>query len=725
MAADVTFDPYDIPLAMDSTPILVYRFDTEAEGEARLQALPNVFCLRVQFEEGASYPVAYFEYTFDDTDPSSPYPSQFDDVWPLTAQGRWVVSNDDRLVVYGITSSGIRRIIFDGFAQIPQVNLSPNSQSVTFTAVGTPIRCWDTPIGGAFYRNADHPELSDPDEVVATDLPTRFNPDRQPNCVPTEGEIEGEDDGYPVFLDHRIRRDPDPRTYWTVGKAIRYLLAKWNSQEEPIYIKNWSFFGVDKLLQARKPKSGEFFDPGDPNTYTASDVVIRDYDATNKAWPDVLQDLCGYAGAAFKWILEQDENDEPMWRVRIYRKDAGATNPALDLLLDEPGGPLDPGANNLAELNLSRDSAALVNSFKIETNPIDVEVSIVLALGYEPAAGDESDANRKKYLLSALTAGTSSDRKKYREWVADEAGDGHWDYPTSMWLEEIALDLSAVLGEDDPETGPNYVKRLRPGERTLISKDSLGKARRAVLHISRDYAGECPAVWDGSGTWQPIPSGWEPLKDRFGIAVTVEDPEAWDIGKYSGADPQNPGRTLRAITSQANPSSTDPNTQRFYLMLTAVIESDLMLAARALPRQASPTRFIKERRLECRDHFRQQIVAANSWYNQTDEPINARDDTAKAEAHAEAQRSAQEFPPMVGQAVIPWLTNSYRIGDRLRMVAGRDVTFQANAGTDSGEAERYPFITGIDYDFTGDRQHTTLHYSDNATRPQGEGLRNA
>ena len=734
MPANVDFDSYPLPLDGDSVPILVFRFDAGVGADAdpeegqRYQPLPNVYCRSISLKEGADPGSARFEYVFNDTDPESRYPTQFEQVWPLAARGRWVVRNDDRLVVVGITDTGFARVLFDGFAQIPQVDLTPESQSVTFGAVGVASRCWDTPIGGARYRNADDPEFDHIDTTMLTDLPTRFNPDREPNCTPDDHDIGAADVGYPQFLDEKIVRDPDPRTYWTIGKAVRYLLAVHNEQDaSPLWVRNPDFTTIDNVLKARKPRDdAEFYDPGDASTYESSDIIVRDYEATGKAWPDAVAELCGFAGAVVRFELTQDEDGDPVTTLKCRRGDATKQAVATrDVYLDRPGV-LDVATTNVSELHVSRDSVNLVNAVAIETDPIQVEVSIVLGLGFSPLVGDEVDGMRNSFLSSALADASSDDRAKYRLYVADEAGDGHYDFGTSAFVDGsgAALDMTDIFGKfDDEPSGLKYVKRLRPADgHTLISKDGAGKPRRATLCLSRDYAGAAPAVWDGTGHWQPVTGGWELLKDRFGIRVTIDDPEAWDIGAYAGDDPQNAGKVLRGITSQANPSAPGAgvehqNTKRFYLMLTALIDSDVMIPAEAGKRDASPTKYERRRRVDAKDHFKQQVVAKNTWYNRTGEPINARDDTEKAQAHAEAARSAQEFPTIAGSVTIPWLTNAYKLGDRIRRIAGRGVSFQTNAGNDE-EAPRYPYITAIDLEFSGERQATILRYSDQRSGPQ-------
>ena len=84
------------------------------------------------------------------------WPSQFEQVWPIDAQGPYVVNPDDRLVVMGQNPDGSPLILFDGFAQVPQVDLTPRFQSVNFAAVGTAVRCYDTRISGRIHAQRGH-----------------------------------------------------------------------------------------------------------------------------------------------------------------------------------------------------------------------------------------------------------------------------------------------------------------------------------------------------------------------------------------------------------------------------------------------------------------------------------------------------------------------------------------------------------------------------------------
>ena len=119
---------------------------------------------------------------------------QFEQVWPIDAQGPYVVNPDDRLVVMAPNPDGSPLILFDGFAQVPQVDVTPRSQRVTFTAVGVAVREWDSPISGRVQRHSDPVGLQDTsgDSDVQIDLPCRFNP--SDTSVGSRGRLSAEPD---------------------------------------------------------------------------------------------------------------------------------------------------------------------------------------------------------------------------------------------------------------------------------------------------------------------------------------------------------------------------------------------------------------------------------------------------------------------------------------------------------------------------------------------------
>ena len=700
MAGSFDFEPRDVPLSSPAAMIRVCRYHPARVGAGRFEVLPNVVCERIRYREGPEPPAARFRYVLDGTEGASGAPSDFGGLWPLDAAGPHVVRDDDRLVVLAVTPSGELRVLFDGFARSPRVDVTPRSQRVGFLAVGAAVRCWDEPIGGRWQRHADDPFHG---EVAAVDLPTRFNPDGKPNCAPDGFDVERGNASiqFPVFLDPDLDRDPDPRSYWTLGKFVRHILGVYNDQE---YVKNPDFDRIDALLRSRTPAPGSAFI--DSNEATAADVVIRDFDASNLPWPEALAAQLGLAGFGMRFVTGEDGDGSPRNEIEIYRKDAEG-GAARDLLLSEVGSELNPARCNVGGLRLQRDSRAIVNAVTVETSQRRTEVSIVLAPGFEPVPGDEAAEARARYLRANLTTATDEARRKYRFYVANEAGDGHWDYRSAAWSNS-ALDLSPVF-PSRRDGKPSYVKRLRPGSSRLVTRDANGRPLRAELAFSRDYSGAAPAVWDGSGNWQPISGGWELLEDRLGIFIVVEDPEAWPIGEYTGDTPQEPSRTLRGITSQANPAA--PN-GRFFLRLTTVIDDDSMISAAVDARPASPTSHARRRRVDARDHFGLEVVSARSTHNPTSTPRIVRDDSSRALTWARQLQAAHELPPLTGGATIPGLVTAYRVGDRVARINGRDIGLQTNLGAGQGEAPVYPAISALTWDFTADRQVTILELAD-------------
>lgn len=685
-------------------PVAVARYD----GLLSVTILPNVACEMVSFREGAEAPVAQLRYLLDERARADGYPVDFEDLWPVEAPGPYVLRPDDRVLVLTWTPSGRRIVLFDGFCQVPQVDLTESSQSVTITAVGAATRCWDEPIAGRVQRDGDDPQDTDPASQVSTDLPCRFNPSGQdgrerPNCTPLNYDVNQGSltKAYPVFLDEHIERSPDPRRYWTLAGAVRYLLGVYNGDQR--FVQNPLFSDLDTLLQARTPKANVngAYDPSDPASYTSSDIVVRDFDATNKAWPDAMGHLLGLSGFGMRFDLATDGNGLPVNSLTIYRRDAATAAAPKDLLLDAAGATLDPTRNTVQRLHLARDLNSVVNAWTVETRVRRVEASFVLAPGFVPAAGDEQAANRNQFLKSQLTAAdaTVATRRKYRWYVADECGDGH--YSGTGWTSGVGAGIALKDLFPPRDDGTNtYVRRMRPGMNQLASRDSANRPRTATLYYSTDYAGPFPAVWDGSGTWKPIPNPqWNVLEDRLGIEIIAEDPEAIHLGGQKNL--------LKGITAQ---TGTDPNVKKFYLRLTTVIDDDLMLPAVLGARLASPTQFERRRRIDAHDHFEQLRVHKSSPYFDAtkadpgdDAPTwqTVRDDTPKALAHAQALRAAHEFPPLAGSATLPFLSDGIRVGDRIRAIAGRDVSLQVNAGTDQGEGVVYPVVVAVTWHLAG------------------------
>lgn len=702
MPGTFTLDNSNAPLTAPATPVAVFKFaPTLTDDEDRYRLLPNVVVDHIEHAIGAVPSTARFHYLLDNAGLYPDWPSQFEDIWPQTARSSdYVVVTDDRIAVVAWTPQGERRLLFDGFAQIPQVNFSEGRQQVSFVASGVEIRAWDVPIGGRKQRDGDDPKDG---PEIQTDLPVRFNPSDGkggvfPNCTPDDHDVDEDDDtiSYPVFLEERLERSASLRTLWTVSKAARYILRTQNTDGK--YILNPSMQDLTDLLQVREPNPANgTIDPANPSTYKTKDAPLRDLDVANQPWPEALHTMLGSIGFGFYFRTPRDNGDGgPTTPLYVYRLDADKRTPK-NVLLDDYGSQLDTSKNDVSSLALARDVNAVVNAFSIETPNKLWEVSIVLAPGFTPTPGDESGTNRNQFKNAAILDADPSIARRYRWYIGDECADGHWD--GSAFVTNYALDLSPLFPDTD-DGKPTYVRRYRKGRHHLLTLDSSKRPRKALLHFSQDYAGKYPAVWDGTGTWTKIARGWALLEHRLGIKVDIDDVNVWTAAKNV---------IIEGITWQAN---WTPG-KRFWLRLTTVIDDDIMLPSVVPARVASPTKFERRRRIDARDHYQFQGVYFPSEFNKTSgDDIIIRDDTDKALSLGRQYRSAHEMPPLSGTITLPYITNYYNLSDKIRKIVGRDVSLKSNAAGDKGEADRYPSVVKIAWDFTGDHQSTTLYLTD-------------
>jgi hypothetical protein len=726
MPGSFDLDGSSPPLAAPALSVYVARYD----GIANYAVLPNVRCLRIDYREGPEPPIARFAYVQDDElNRVFGWPSRLEDLWPLDAMGPYVVGADDRVVALAQNPDGSVQVFFDGFAQVPQADVSPQTERVTFAAVGVAARAWDYPIIGRVERDADSPKISSGEFDVRTDLPARFNPaDQRPgamggilgNSTPNaNATINNEIGNYPVFIEPLlIERESitgdDLVAPWYIADALKYLLAVEAGEEE--WVRWPNFATLDQLLNAKYPPPGS--DVFNPATAVSANVMIRDYDAANKPLPEVLADFLGYAGFLTAWQTTTDSDGLPVTYLRLYRRDAAATGTPKPVYLPaaDRTAVADASTANVAQLHLVRDCNSIANVWQVETAQRQVEITVVLAPLFQPSLGDEratSDptTGRGQFKKTNLTNAPTDARRKYRWYGADECGDGHWDAVNTSVIHS-AVDLRPVF-PDDEDGNATYATRYRPGSQTLVSRDPQGHPKKATLEILMGAISTDPSLptEPASSNWLTISHGWRLLEDRLGIEVTVEDPEDWSTG-----NPKLP--KINGITWQANP----PDGKQFTLRLTTVIEDDRGLDIAAEKRVASPTRFVRTRVADARDHFQYAEVSLNSLNYQAaggngTDPVKVRDDTQLALDHAKGLRSVHEFPLLAGSITIPYVTTYYEIGDRVQAIKGRDVSLRTNVGASAGEAAVYPWIVGISWSFEP-VQTTTLLLSDRRAERQ-------
>ena len=698
MPASASIESSTIPLSRSPALVGVYRY--QPSGSSPYQNLPNVRVMVIESREGPHPGVARFRYVFNPADPSTD-PTSFEQAMSYDCTLVNVVQNDDRLVVFGFNPDGSSTPLFDGFAQVPELTLSPSQELVTFVAYGVAVREWDTPVGGALMRDADNPTTVDD---VETDLSTYFNPRGLPNATPASADAKNVKNAtFPTFLDPLVVRSPDVRRLWTLPMAVRYLCFRNNPAGA--YIANPAGSLIDALLDSRSPIAGVTMNPSNPSTYKSEPIIVPDFPATGKPWPVALHELLEPNGFGMVFRLESDLKGDPSTRLDIFRRQDGAPSTYKDLYLQPSGEPLDPSRTNLAQARLVRDVAGVANVYAVTSDPVRYEASFVLAPGYPIATTDAASAlSIQSFDLSSPSFSTVN-RDKYRLYVFDETGEGHWNFTTSATVNDVPS-LAALLGLATKENPEPYVKRRRIPSGELFTADSNRKPLRVRLAISTDYVGKSPGVWDGTGTWQTVVGGYQLLQDRLGVWINVPNPNGWNVGAPTAAGLPYPSGVVRGVEDQANTRAT-----HFVLRLTCVIEGDRGLTAVAGQRPSSATSFAITKRIDASDRYFKQVVGARSEFNTTGLPVVVRDDTEDATAEASARRLAGEAGEVAGSVTIPRFTDAYRIGDQIRSIQGRNLSLRTNPGAPIDEGEIFPSVVSLTWDFDS-RQYTTLQLSD-------------
>ena len=691
----VELDP--TPLSRPAAQVSVYRYSPN--GSPTYELLSNIKVLGIRYREGADPGIARFRYVFDPMNPPTD-PVHFQDVLSTDSDLPGVVRNDDRLVVFATNADGSPQALFDGFAQVPELDLSPTTELVTFLAYGAAIRAWDMPIGGALMRHADTPTtVAD----VTTNLETHFNPEGEPNATPSGADaVDGYGNTYPTFLDPLVVRPADIRRPWTLPMAARYLCFHHNPDQA--YIKNPDGSLLDSLLDSRSPNSNALFQPDDPTTYGSQPILVPDYPATGKAWPTVLSELLEPNGFGMAFRLDTDATGNPFTSLDIFRRQGGTSSTYKDLYLQNYGSTLEPGQTNLGAAHLARDISGVANSFTVESSLIRYEASFVLAPGFAVASSDAVDGNA----LSAYDRNNPNFSKnvdKYRLYVFDETGEGHWDFGSGATL-TTTPSLAALFFDPTSNRPVPYVRRRRIPLGELFTLDQAQRPLKAQLSISTNYSGTQPGLWDGSGTWQVVTGGFELLKDRLGIWINSTNPNGWNVGASKASGTPYPAGIVKGVEDQANSGGA-----RFRLRLTCVIEGDQTIAATAGRRASSPTQYTVNRWVDASDRYVKHIKAASSEFNATSSAVVVQDDGPSALADANARRSAGEAGEVAGTVTIPRFTSAYAIGDKVCSIQGRNLSLQTNAGTPASEAPVFPAVVGISWEFDG-RQQTILQLSD-------------
>jgi len=780
--ATTTYQPPPIAQGRKGLSLFVRRHDGSP--------LPNIRCLSRSRHEFHAW-TGQFRYAFDQSSfAGTADPRRVEQCLAMVAKGSRTLAIDDRIRVVRMVGTRRTDILFDGFLVAPQAELADKTEAVTFTVASVPIREWDTPLGGAVYRDNEGIDSAPNDDSnpalpqdIQTDLPARFNPNGKPNAIKKDNYSGEGNYKYPVFVDENLPtyRQTDTETivfpieHWTLAGAVKYCLAIGNprvpddadpeADPVPAYVDYSAFTYLDDLFTAVRSTSEDgWIDMSDPDTFTREPIIVADCDVTGMCWPDAVRRLIEPHGFGFRFDLKTDEDGEPKWKVVFYRKDDGTAR--KNAFLQRAGEDLIPGKSIVSALSLVRDCSGIQNQWRTLSKPVNREASVILgcttfieAADLVTSTGDPSADKSGRYIRNRppSISTTPFDPQFGRIFILGEgarADDGFYMAASGL-LRESPTSLDALFKESTAGVGGfkappsegteprTYVHRRRPPIAPLITKDIGGEPRAAILEVSINYGGTT-GVWDPSalnldevapdgpeslgGTWQQVPSGWTLLEDRIGIELTMANPRSWAIGSQGGNFLQSGVLDVLnclcngTLASVGNPR---PEVPRIFFRLTTVIEADHDIDATAKRRGASPTGFTITRFEDSRDRFKKHIITKrSSLAKEAGITVDTADvdDTDDAKSQSEARRRSNECGTFAGTVTVPYFTDSLNVGDKLKGVVGRDISFEMNAGREQGEAALYPIVIGIADHFEGG-QSTSVTLQDYRSEPPPEHRR--
>jgi hypothetical protein len=703
------------------------------------ERMPSIQCLNISEHEGVRPSVARFRYAFGDNNPYSP--QRIEEALSTLSNVPGAILPGDTLYVLAYRPDGTPEVLFHGEPVGFEATLSPDGEDAPILAVGVSRRLSDTPIGGPVLRSTATPlGINDAENIEATGLVAVFNPHGAGNCTADSVDyfyqplgVTDHDRQYPVFIDVNAAEEVDDpnnagqkikaRTKWTLANAARLLCWRYNGDEE--LVTNPKGRDLDDLLVTLEldPTNtlATAVDPNDPTTYVTKPIVVPNTPITGRDWLPQLHALIADRG--FASMLRPEFSGSPgdvggiRTRLDIYRVQTGEVK---DLLLQPEGSVLDLTLSNINVLDVTRDVSDAPNEIRVIGAPVRWQADFVLAPGYpsDPADSSSGTSSASPFDSNAIAEdSTRANIDKYRLYVFDEDGSGHYAYGSDAKVTGSPTSLDRIFGAPDPQTGvPTYATRTRPAkDGFLISKDGEGRRIRVQLEYSTDYTGPSPALWDATadgtdkGTWLPIDGGYTILKDRLGIRVSIDNPNKWTVNSSNGKPV-----VLKGVEAQADPVAPPVGqTSRFYLRLTAVIEADTAVEGLAERRPNAALPQTITRTVDARDRFAKEILAAASDFNPQavgpDADSVQRDDTAAALAEAIALRDATDAGVLDGSCTVPRITTFYKVGDRLRSIDGRNLGFRTDGGKSTDPAI-LPTIVGRSFDFMN--QSTSLQISD-------------
>ncbi|MCZ6655578.1 MAG: hypothetical protein O7D91_21425 [Planctomycetota bacterium] len=450
--------------------------------------------------------------------------------------------------------------------------------------------------------------------------------------------------GANLFLDFEaVRTFPAVRLQrgtaiaWTLARAVNYLIRVLNGRDGPGLI---TAPGLVELTRT--------FDPRDQ----LRNLTIR----KGTFLPAALDALLNPLG--YFWRIEFRQSSRA---IKFFRRGIGG--PLKTVQHQRIDAVFDQKKTNVERLGVTFDSSRVRNEVSGKGSPEHYELSMILHRAW-PESDDDKDSTDTRTDQDA--ADFQKIRNVYRKWVMNEGGDYIGTRP------EIRTPFNTIVFTFLRDV--KLLDRFQPRPRRLLPTITLDEENISpigqVQGVTVEYSNPAFDALDTSPTAKPEfllldPGGCQLLTHEAGILFT--------------------GRTV--------PDQVISQQEKARIRVTATLEADVNVTGFA-PRLAGsvltdPASLVLD--LSTAYHFRQRLTL--SIYALTKGEGSSRDDRIPLQLFCESMRDTWDQADVRGRVVLEGLDHDFEVGDRVRGVAGRDISFQSRPGNPA-----FPNIMAIDHD---------------------------
>ncbi len=579
-----------------------------------------------------------------------------------------------------------RHTPFHGFLVDADWQFGADNISLTYTAVSPAWRLHrDVLVYGRYMLSKAG------DVTLYTGLPCEFNAGGKPNRKrgqedPQIGQWQGASPsfGVPVFT-----HDGDPAArWWNFGRIMRYLMWRYNY-----------YHAIPRGMFEFSTASGPQYPWVFNHIWTQAErkaLVLEEPVVVSVEGMDLWTAMATVCQAAGYDMYEQITNGgggSPVSTIKIVKKGAGRQRTVKHQAVARDGTmpALDIDKTNLFSASVAETSASCITRPVIAGGRYIVEITVELKSAWQsggPAAAvvlEESRTKKRTTDWEKNYCKGGSDFDKYsgifRLWDANTDG----RYSGSPWNHDVP-DMATLAGvAAGADTWP-----LMPYKPRLMLTRKSPNAESPSMGCRLEMGFFSGAAW----TYVPLePAGYDVMKDRLGIQLTVDNPSMITKGGLAKTGP--------LADSFPTYWNADPATIRMYLTISIATPDRVTMTPVWQP--GAGTKF------ETTGWFDRKALGQQRWRSATSRaaagvPGNSVDTVTSDTTHpdlrnvASAIQAANQDKMIEASLAVEWPDEDLELTDVVTRIEGIEKALAVNRGP----ATRFPRIVGRTLNLTAD-----------------------